>query len=59
MWLRRVYFSTLCVPVLDISVRALSRASLEISKTRHAFLSGESASLGMVVLDMHGTGIVV
>ena len=36
-------FSTLCVPVLDISVRALSRASSEISETRHAFLSGESA----------------
>ena len=30
-------FSTLCVPVHGISVRALSRASSEISETRHAF----------------------
>lgn len=37
-------FSTLCVSVHGISVRALSRASSEISETRHAFLSGEGVA---------------
>jgi len=32
-----------CVPVLDISMRALSGASLEISRTRHAFYAAEKA----------------
>ena len=46
MWLRRRVYRghfalrvcPACVPAPDISERALGRASLEISRTRHAFL---------------------
>ena len=58
MWLRRVYLYTLRARFLYFTA-GFASASTEISETRHAFLSGESASLGMVVLDMHGTEIVV